>query len=120
MSEDKRRYERLPVELEGEVSAASDHNFYTGFTQNISEGGLFIATSHLHPLGTPLEFSFTLDDGPEPIQARGLVRWVREPEAQSPMPTGMGVEFESLSAAELKRVQAYIARRRETIFYDDD
>ena len=119
MSAEKRRYDRLPVELEVELGAASDHNFYTGFTHNISEGGLFIATNHIHPLGTPLEFTFTLDDRPEPIEMRGVVRWVREPEAVSEMPPGIGIEFEDLTPEHLRRIQAFIERRRETIFYDD-
>ncbi len=120
MTADKRRYDRLPVELEVELHAGSDHNFYTGFTHNISEGGLFIATSHLHPLGTRVEFTFTLDDRPDPIEVRGVVRWLREPEAVSPMPLGMGIEFEELAPAVLSRIQSFVERRRETIFYDDD
>ena len=34
-------------DLEVKVDLESDHNFYTGLTQNISAGGLFIATHHL-------------------------------------------------------------------------
>ncbi len=35
-------------DLEVKVDLESDHNFYTGLTQNISAGGLFIATSALN------------------------------------------------------------------------
>ena len=38
-------------DLEVKVDLESDHNFYTGLTQNISAGGLFIATHVLRKIG---------------------------------------------------------------------
>ena len=39
-------------DLEVKVDLESDHNFYTGLTQNISSGGVFIATHHLRRSAT--------------------------------------------------------------------
>jgi type IV pilus assembly protein PilZ len=114
----RRRFERLPVEIE--VNLTSDHNFYTAFTQNISEGGLFVATTRLLPVGTLIEFSFTLNDDPDPIRAKGRVRWVRDPMLynRDTVP-GMGIEFIELDPPTQKRVNDFIARKRDSLFYDD-
>jgi uncharacterized protein (TIGR02266 family) len=114
----QRRHARVPFEVE--VTVESDHNFYTGFTQNISEGGLFIATSRLLPLGSKIQFSFRLGGSAEPVTIYGIVRWVRE---HSPMtedaPSGMGVQFVDLAPAVTDQVNQFIRRQRDTIFYDD-
>ena len=46
-SSDLRRYPRHDVELE--VTMESESNFYMGLTENLSEGGIFIATHMLKP-----------------------------------------------------------------------
>ena len=98
----------------------SEHNFYTGFTSNISEGGLFVATSHLRPVGTKVHFTFTLNPSPEKISVYGVVRWVRESSRLTEdAPSGMGIQFEGLTPAINDRINQFIRRQRDTIFYDD-
>ncbi len=116
----RRRHERLPAALEVHVNATSEHNFYTGFTQNISEGGLFVATSQIHELGAQLEFTFTLHPDPDPITVRGVVRWMRESHGFTDGPAGMGVMFTEVSELAKARINDFIRRRRESIFYDDE
>ena len=116
----RRIFERLPAHIEVHVNSSSDHNFYTGFTQNISEGGLFIATSNISPLGTQLEFTFTLHPDPESITVRGVVRWIRESHDFTEMPPGMGVMFHDVNPIAKARMDDFIRRRRESIFYDDE
>lgn len=113
----RRRSERLPVEIE--VNLTSDHNFYTAFTQNISEGGIFVATTRLRPEGTIVEFSFTLGSDPKPIVAQGVVKWVRDPMMtdRDTMP-GMGIEFVNLDGASQRRINEFISRSRDSLFYD--
>lgn len=114
----QRRHARVPFEVE--VNVESDHNFYTGFTQNISEGGLFIATSRLLALGSKIQFSFRFSGSSEPVSIYGVVRWIRE---HSPMtedaPAGMGVQFVDLAPAVAAQIDQFIRRQRDTIFYDD-
>src|SRR4029079_19692672 len=45
-------------DLEIKVDLESEHNFYTGLTQNISAGGLFIATHHLRRIGDRITLKF--------------------------------------------------------------
>jgi Tfp pilus assembly protein PilZ len=47
-------------DLEIKVDLESEHNFYTGLTQNISAGGLFIATHHLRRIGDRIALKFQL------------------------------------------------------------
>jgi len=114
----QRRHARVPFEVE--VNVESDHNFYTGFTHNISEGGLFIATSRHQPLGSKIHFSFRFGGEKESVSIYGIVRWIRE---HSPLtedaPAGMGVQFVDLAPAVAEQVNQFIRGQRDTIFYDD-
>src|SRR5262245_35583444 len=48
------------VPLHTQVDFASDSNVFTGFSTNLSEGGVFVATLDLLPVGTPVDLTFTL------------------------------------------------------------
>jgi uncharacterized protein (TIGR02266 family) len=114
---ERRRHERIALDVK--VTMHSDSNFYTGFTQDISEGGVFIASHEVLPIGSEVRFSLTLGKGSVPCT--GVVRWVREPgpylEGVSP---GMGVAFADLDDRVREAINAFIAERRESIFFDDD
>ena len=55
MSDNRRQFVRHAYETE--VSLESGSNFYTGLTQDLSAGGLFIATHQILPLGSSLRDS---------------------------------------------------------------
>jgi uncharacterized protein (TIGR02266 family) len=105
------------VEIQVEVTLESDHNFYTGLSSNVSEGGLFVATHAAPPLGTRLVVRFALDGSPEPIDAVGEVCWLREARS-SDFPSGFGLRFLEISDEALSRVTAFVASR-DSIFYED-
>jgi type IV pilus assembly protein PilZ len=107
------------VVLKTAVTFSSESNFYTGFLDNISEGGLFIATYHPAQLGTMMQVEFSLPDDGEPISVEAEVRWVRETQSDSAVPPGIGLRFVNLPVAERDRIESF-AKRRDTIFYDDD
>src|SRR5262245_24430613 len=103
------------VDLEVEITFESEHNFYTGFTQNISGGGLFVSTPMPRPIGAVMVVRFrlaTADDTID-IETEAIVRWVREIGV-----TGMGVQFLHLADEHRKAIDHFIAQR-ESIFYDD-
>src|SRR5215510_9686160 len=87
-------------DLEVKVDLESDHNFYTGLTQNISAGGLFIATHHLRKIGDRITLKFTLPGSAKTVAVETEVRWIRENSAlmRAGGTTGMGVRFINLSA----------------------
>jgi len=123
-STSERRPVRVPlktsISFELEVDQQSEHNFYTGFTDNISEGGLFIATDQKIDLGVEISFQLSLPTLSAPVAQRGVVRWVRyasEPSEGSP--NGVGVQFVELTPQVKAAVEAFI-KGRESIFYDED
>ena len=104
------------VDLSVGVGFRSASNFYTGFTSDISEGGLFVATHMLQPIGSELTLVFALPTGPE-ISVRGTVRWLRDTrERDASAPPGMGVQFQAMNAADLERVGKLVALR-DPIFF---
>ena len=111
---------RKPFEAQIEVSKQSDHNFYTSFTENISSGGLFIATRDLIDLGTIIEIGFTLPGREQKITTRAEVRWQRLEELnQVNSVPGIGVRFLDLSTDEADAINAFI-NERDTLFFDDE
>ncbi len=113
----RRAYTRQDVELE--VSLESESNFYMGLTENLSEGGLFIATHQLKPLGTQIDVSFKLPHMADAIKAKGTVRWVREYSETSDTMPGMGVRFERIAPEQVEQIREFLAARAP-LFYDED
>jgi uncharacterized protein (TIGR02266 family) len=111
-----RQYKRVPIELE--VTLSSDSNFFAGFSENLSEGGLFVATHVTKPVGSTVELVLTLPDGGPPIAVTGEVRWVREYSETSDTGPGLGVRFIMLSSGSVERIRAFLATRAP-LFYDD-
>jgi uncharacterized protein (TIGR02266 family) len=107
-------------DLEVKVDLESDHNFYTGLTQNISAGGLFIATHALRKIGDRITLKFTLPGNAEPVSVETEVRWIRENTAlMRAEGTGMGVRFINLSAEASAAINKFL-QDRESLFYDDE
>ena len=113
----RRTHSRYAVDLD--VSLGSDHNFYAGFAENLSAGGIFVATHLLKPVGSSIELSIHLPDNDEPICGKGEVRWVREYNERSDMPPGMGIRFNEIEPAAVAAIEQFL-RQREPLFFDDD
>jgi uncharacterized protein (TIGR02266 family) len=102
--------------LEANVGATTESNFFVGFSGEISEGGVFIATYATFPVGTPVEVLVTLPGG-YASTITGSVRFVRDPMDMDSEP-GIGVRFDSLTAEQRDLVLRFI-RKRPPLFYDD-
>jgi uncharacterized protein (TIGR02266 family) len=106
------------VQLKTNINLGSDSNFFTGFSTDISEGGIFVATVETVPQGTKVDLDFTLPGG-RPLKASGVVRWLREPNDHTPdlMP-GMGVQFQDLQPEVASLISDFV-RKREPLFFPD-
>ncbi len=114
---ERRTAKRVAVAVD--VSFQTEHNFYMGLTENLSSGGLFVATYDNVPIGTELKFKIGLPDQP-PIEATGIVRWIREytPFTEDVAP-GIGVQLVDLSEDDQRAINNFLAQR-DPIFYEFD
>lgn len=125
---DRRLHARYELKLA--ITMQGENNFYTGLSENISEGGVFIATTHLLPIGTPVVLSFTLPTSDTPLSLFGTVQWVRGPDATAKshqifglgrevygaMP-GIGVQFHGVDLEPLRAIRAFM-QQRTPVFFD--
>ncbi len=106
------------VKMQAAVDLSSDDNFFNGFSSNISDGGLFVATVNLQPIGTEIDLTFSLPSG-EKIAAHGQVRWVREVNDKLPDSfPGLGIQFTRLDEASQAAIDEFVASR-EPLFYSE-
>jgi uncharacterized protein (TIGR02266 family) len=112
----RREHSRFSVDLD--VTIGSDHNFYAGFAENLSAGGVFIATHKLKPVGSMIELTIKLPDAAQ-FRVVGEVRWIRVFNEQSDTPPGMGVKFENLEESAVQAIQAFLSHR-DPLFFDDE
>jgi len=113
-ADERRTHERAA--LEADVSLYSDNNFWSGYTEDVSEGGLFVASWEQHPIGAQLDIALELPTGHR-VRTRGEVRWLREHTDDGPRP-GMGIRFLSLSDADLRAIQTFV-KHRAPLFWDE-
>ncbi|MBK7859468.1 MAG: PilZ domain-containing protein [Archangiaceae bacterium] len=98
------------------MTLGSDSNFFTGFTNDVSEGGLFVATVNLLPLGTQIDLSFSLPNGPK-VEGKGEVRWVREFDEKYPDTfPGMGIKFLDIPLPSVAAIHAFTVQREPMFF----
>jgi len=104
-------------QIEANLGATTQSNFYVGFSGEIAHGGVFLATYEALPKDTSVRMLVTLPGGFE-FQCDGYVRFVRDPmDFASESEPGMGVQFEGLSGEARELVMRFI-RKRPPIFYD--
>jgi len=113
----RREHVRIPVEVE--VTLSSEHNFFVGWSENISEGGLFVATHQLEPLGTRVDVTLTVPQLIEPTTLTCEVRWLRKVnELTSDCMPGMGLAFIDLKPHVTEAIHAFLATQRDALFVD--
>lgn len=118
-TESQRRSLRVPYVVE--VTLGSDHNFWTGFTENLSEGGVFLATPREVAIGTHVQFELRLPTGDHTWQVRGEVRWVRAANAVSDgSAPGVGVRFVDLDPGLEAEIARFLRGGGQAMFFDGE
>ncbi|AKX43802.1 pilus assembly protein PilZ [Thiopseudomonas alkaliphila] len=85
------------------------NTLYASYMPFVSEGGLFIPTSHVCAMGDEVLVLLTLLDEPEKIQITGTVIWVTPLGAQGNKPAGIGIQFREENSTVRKKIEAYLA-----------
>ncbi len=102
-------------DVEVRVDFGSDANFYRGFTENMSGGGLFVRTVHRLARGTEVALRIHLEDGEPEIDVACEVCWIRDTDDDG---GGIGLRFVDLSESARVRIEEFLVHR-EPIFYDE-
>ena len=105
------------LHLQVAVTLMSDSQLYTGLSENLSEGGVFVATHVIRKVGEMVDLTLTLKDG-KPLHTVAEVRWVREVSDRIDSPPGIGLRFVSLGSEEAKAIRAFL-RERDPLLFDD-
>jgi uncharacterized protein (TIGR02266 family) len=93
----KRVHERLPTHLHVEIISEDGSAKTTGPSMNLSEGGIFLASTSLLEVGTQLQLY--LGSAERNVELQGVVAWTRG-EATPEGPPGMGVRFTEMDNAQ--------------------
>lgn len=104
--------------VEANLGATTESNFYVGFSGEISQGGVFVSTYNILPVGTAVQLHVTLP-GNLSTDVNGSVRFVRDPmDMSSDSEPGMGIAFEGLAKDPRDLILRFI-RKRPPMFYDE-
>jgi len=108
------RRRRARIGCEFEVEFLGDSHLIAGLTQDISQGGVFIATYQVLPLGAVVSLGLELPSGRVVVQ--GVVRWRRD-EVDGDWRPGLGIQFIDLDP-ETVAVLTDFCRAHPARYYD--
>ncbi len=100
------------------IDLCSEHNFWTGLTMNISEGGVFVATHVILPPGTLVGLHLELPRTPQRIMTLGEVRWSREYTGNDDVPPGLGIQFVGLDEESAAAIRRFVTTIREPLLFE--
>jgi Tfp pilus assembly protein PilZ len=101
--------------LEAEVNVHSESNFFTDFFGDIrNNGGIFVATFHVLPVGAECEVALSFP-GDLSAEVRGRVKFTR-PASESASP-GLGIAITDASPEAWSLIERFI-KKREPIIHD--
>lgn len=113
---DERTVPRTSLRVEIDVYSA--HNFWSGLTMNVSEGGVFVATHwHMQP-GTMVIVDMNIPGESEPLIALAEVRWSRAFSSSSDNPPGIGLQFVHICDDALAKIRRFSERVRQPLLFE--
>lgn len=93
---------------EAQVRDGSDDGFYSGFSQDITRSGVFVATYDIRPVGTEAAVRIIFD-GADDYGVDCVVEWIREPHPLvDDVPPGMGLRFRNFDPDFAARFQDHL------------
>ncbi len=85
-------------------------NLFTAYpTVNITNGGVFLATRRMIPLGERLQLALHFDDPARDVSARGMVVWHNEQPSTRQL-CGVGVRFTLLAHEDRRFIEYYLKK----------
>jgi uncharacterized protein (TIGR02266 family) len=100
------------------VDVFSGHDFWTGLSLNMSEGGLFVATHNALPEpGSMVVLNINIPFEDEAVVTLAEVRWTRTSEEDG-APPGLGLQFVDLSQSSLEKIARFVTTVREPLSFE--
>jgi len=99
----QRQHDRVDVQIRTVYQDEINADQSDSLMSNLSLGGCFVSTDRPSPAGSRVRLRFRLDEKSEPIEALGVVRWVKDGEG-----SGMGVQFEAIKGRDLVALKRFI------------
>jgi type IV pilus assembly protein PilZ len=96
------------------VDYSTVDDFFSEFTQNINEGGMFIETESPAELDSLVHLQFALPGEAEPVKALGRV--IRVVTSDDVEPPGMALEFEQMDGETRSRIDAIVQQLKAGAF----
>lgn len=114
--EDKRKFPRLPFNIDVEYKVLSDdlQDVSLTLTKNISAGGICILSLEKLDIGKNLSLNFSLPEIKEPINATGKVVWIEEfsvGDTKSSKAFDAGIEFTKINESDQQKINQYVISR---------
>jgi uncharacterized protein (TIGR02266 family) len=111
---DRRAAQRVSFHSVVQFRSWGEDEWLAGYSFDLSETGVYVRT--LTPLAAsrPVEVTFRLEPGADPLMARGLVVWSNPygPRTVFSYPYGMGVTFSDFPVNEWSRLREFIKARK--------
>lgn len=105
---DRRKHPRSPLKIP--VDYSSVDAFFTEFSTNINEGGMFVEMDSPAEIDTQVQLQFRIPGAESPVQVEGRVAWLSDGKAETPV--GVGIEFQNLSADTRETINAIVRQLR--------
>jgi len=106
--EDRRRDTRVGLKIPVDYSSVDD--FFSEFSANINEGGVFVEMEKSVELDTEVQLQFQLPGEREPIRVEGRVAWTSR--GTDEHAAGVGIEFQNLPAEMREAIDRVVRRLR--------
>ena len=106
----RRRFKRLPLDVELEFRALGEKDFRKGKLLNLSGIGLLVYAEHLYSEGEILELKLPLPPVSPAIDLKAKVVWLVQKEIQPQLYPAMGLEFHHIDPAVQEKIITYIDR----------
>ncbi|MDP7111161.1 MAG: TIGR02266 family protein [Myxococcota bacterium] len=101
---DHRIHPRYPLRVR--IDLVGPHGFVKATTENLSAGGLFVATKAPYPVGSRVDLVLRILHAP-PMELGGEVRWVRDA-AGGGIQGGMGIQLHGVTAAQGQVIESFL------------
>jgi uncharacterized protein (TIGR02266 family) len=110
--QERRNYVRLPLK-DVMIRYGHEGQVFFGSCQNLSPGGLFIATKNPAPYGSEVSLKFTLPGHEQALQAKGLVVRVNRDTRNraNAASAGMHVRFTKMTPSTKEELKRFLVPR---------